>query len=132
MLIAAGSRMSLWLPINKNLWTSSYALFTGGMASMLFGALPLADRRQAGSKAGCPLVVFGVNPIAVYVLSMAVGELLERMTLHGANLRARICETLFTWWAPPEAASLLFAVSYVAVWLGIMEVFYRKRIFIKL
>jgi predicted acyltransferase len=39
---------------------------------------------------------------------------------------------LFTWWAPPEAASLLFAVSYVLVWLGVMEVLYRRKIFIKI
>jgi len=60
-----------------------------------------------------------------------VGEVLERITLRGENLRVRICETLFTWWAPPEAASLLFAVSYVLVWLGVMEVLYRRKIFIK-
>jgi predicted acyltransferase len=132
LAVAVGEWWSLWLPINKNLWTSSYAIFAAGMASMLFGfCYWLVDVKQVRRPVR-PLVVFGVNSIAVYVLSMAVGEVLERITLHGENLRVRICETLFTWWASPEAASLLFAVSYVLVWLGVMEVFYRKRIFIKL
>jgi predicted acyltransferase len=102
------------------------------MASMLFGfCYWLVDVKQVRRPVR-PLVVFGVNSIAVYVLSMAVGEVLERITLRGENLRVRICETLFTWWAPPEAASLLFAVSYVLVWLGVMEVLYRRKIFIKI
>jgi predicted acyltransferase len=57
---------------------------------------------------------------------------LDRIKLGDDNLRVRICEGLFGWWASPQAASLLFALSYVLVWLGVMEVLYRRRIFIRI
>jgi predicted acyltransferase len=132
LAVALGELMDSWLPINKNLWTSSFATFSAGMALMLFGAcFWLIDVRHVRRPVH-PFVVFGVNPIAVYVLSMALGEVLDRITLGDDNLRVRICEWLFAWWAPPQAASLLFALSYVLVWLGVMDVLYRRRIFIKI
>jgi predicted acyltransferase len=132
LAVALGELMSHWMPINKNLWTSSFATFTAGMALMLFGFFFwLIDVREV-RRSVHPFVVFGVNPIAVYVLSTALGELLDRIAVGDDNLRERICEWLFAGWAPPRAASLLFALSYVLVWLGVVEVFYRKRIFIKL
>src|SRR5262249_16853402 len=130
--VVVGELMSHWMPINKNLWTSSFATFTAGMALILFGLFFwLIDVRQVRRPVR-PFVVFGVNPIAVYVMSMALGEVLDRITLGDDNLRERICEWLFAWWAPPHAASLLFALSYVLVWLGAMEVLHRRRIFIKI
>jgi predicted acyltransferase len=132
LAVALGELMSHWMPINKNLWTSSFATFTAGMALMLFGFFFwLIDVRQV-RRSVHPFVVFGMNPIAVYVSSMALGEVLDRITLGDDNLRERICEWLFAWWAPPQAASLLFALSYVLVWLGVMELLHRRRIFIKI
>jgi len=130
--LAVGEITSFWLPINKNLWTSSYAVFTAGVALLLFALCYWLVDVKKMRRPVYPLVIFGVNSIAVYVLSMAVGELLDRVTLHGENLRMRICQVLFNSWATPEAASLLFAAAYVLVWLGVMELFYRKRIFIKI
>jgi predicted acyltransferase len=132
LAVVLGQLMSIWVPINKNLWTSSFAIFTAGMALMLFAlCFWLIDVKQVRRSAH-PFVVFGMNPIAVYVLSMAVGEMLGRIMLGGDNLRVRICDALFAWWAPPRAASLLFALTYVIVWLAVVEVLYRRRIFIKI
>jgi predicted acyltransferase len=132
LAVALGMLMSRWMPINKNLWTSSFATFTAGMALMLFGVFFWLIDVMRVRRSVRPFVVFGVNSIAVYVLSMALGEVLDQITLGDDNLRERICAWLFTWWAPPEAASLLFALSYVLVWLGVMEVLYRRRIFIRI
>jgi predicted acyltransferase len=132
LAMALGEGMSHWMPINKNLWTSSFAIFTAGTALMLFGFFFwLIEGKQVGRSVH-PFVVFGVNSIAVYVLSTALGEVLDRVALSDDNLRERICEWLFAWWAPPQAASLLFALSYVLVWLGVMELLHRRRIFIKI
>jgi predicted acyltransferase len=132
LLVALGELASLWVPINKNLWTSSFAVFTAGMALALFAVcFWLIDVKQVRRPVH-PFVVLGMNPISVYVLSMAVAEMLERITLGDDNFRERICEALFAWWASPRMASVLFALSYALVWLGVAEVLYRKRIFLKL
>ncbi len=131
-VLAAGFAYDRWMPINKNLWTSSYVLFTGGMAMVTLAICYwLIDVRRIRQPV-LPLVVFGVNPIAVYVLSTAGGELLERVTIHGVNVRDRICCALFAHWATPAGASLLFAVCYTLLWLGATTLLYRRKIFIKI
>jgi predicted acyltransferase len=131
-VLAAGLAYDRWMPINKSLWTSSYVLFTGGMAMVLLAfCYWVIDVRRIRQPV-LPLVVFGVNPIAVYVLSTAGGELLERVTIHGVNARDRICGALFAHWATPAGASLLFAVCYTVLWLGATTLLYRRKIFIKI
>ena len=129
---AAGLVLDRWMPINKNLWTSTYAVFTAGCALMLLAACYWLVDVKGHRRAVLPLVVFGVNPIAVYILSMVGGALLEVVTIGDDNLRTIICDTLFSSWASPRATSLLFALTYVAAWLAVMSVLYRKRIFIKI
>jgi predicted acyltransferase len=128
----AGLFLDRWMPINKNLWTSSYAVFTSGCALLSLAACHWLVDVKGYRRAALPFVVFGVNPIAVYVLSMAGGALLDVVTLGGDNLRTIVLQSLFGGWAPPRAASFLFAVSYVLAWLGAMSVLYRKKVFIKI
>jgi len=131
-VLVAGLVGDRWMPINKNLWTSSYVLFTGGMAMVTLAACHWLVDVNGIQRPLWPLVVFGVNPIAVYVLSTAGGELLDRVTIHGTNLRDWICQGLLARWATPNAASLLFAVCYALVWLGATAVLYRRKIIIRL
>jgi predicted acyltransferase len=120
------------MPINKNLWTSSYVVFTSGMALVVFALFYwLVDVRKM-ERPFVPLVVFGVNPIAVYVLSSAGDALLEATSIHGVNLRDAICHGLFGGWTSPAAGSLLFAVGYVLLWLVAMSLLYRRRIFLRI
>jgi predicted acyltransferase len=131
-VLMAGLAGDRWMPINKNLWTSSYVLFTGGMAMLTLAACHWLIDVKRIQRPLLPLVVFGVNPIAVYVLSTAGGELLDRLTIHGTNLREWICEALFVRWTTPNAASLLFAASYALLWLGATTLLYRRKIIIRL
>jgi len=107
-------------------------VFTAGMALVLFALCYwLVDAKNI-RRPFVPLIVFGVNPIAVYVLSTAGGALMEATTIHGANLRDRIYHALFTGGASPAAASLLFALAYVVLWLAVMSVLYRRKIFVRI
>ena len=120
-------------PINKSLWTSSYVFFTSGLAcSFLALCYWLADIRrwQAWGK---PFQVFGVNAIAAFFLSSLGARILNLIKVgDGVALKTWLYENLFlgTGLAPVNA-SLLFAITYVVFWLGVMWVLYRKRIFIK-
>jgi predicted acyltransferase len=135
LLTPLGMAWGLLFPINKNLWTSSYVVFTAGTALLLFGVLfHLVDVRGRRGAWLTPLRVYGTNAIAVFVLS---GLLTETMVLvhvggpDGPSLYGWIYQTLFRSWAGDYNGSLAFAIAYVALWLGAMGLLYRRRIFIK-
>src|SRR5579872_2093594 len=74
VLVAAGLICNTWLPINKKLWTDSFALFMAGLDFLLFaGFVWLVDvlRWHRGVK---PLVIMGMNAIVVYLASELVDE----------------------------------------------------------
>ncbi len=135
-LMAAGLVWNPVFPINKNLWTSSYVLFMGGMAMVgLAMCYWLVDVRGV-RKWTRPFTVYGMNAIAAFFLSGVFARLLNLVTVPGGPagtqpVKAWIYANAFASWLPPLNASLAFAVTFVLVWWGIMEVFYRRKIFIK-
>jgi predicted acyltransferase len=79
-------------------------------------------------------VVYGMNAIAVFVASGMVAKQMgsTRVGSEGVTLKSWIYEELFASWAGPLNGSLAFAFSYVLVWLAVMWILYRRRIFIKI
>ena len=114
------------MPINKNLWTPAFVLWTGGLAALaLLAAHALIDR------AGWPPLFrsFGVNAIAAYA-----GAWMCTVFLEGFHWMAPIYAHGFGWLEPlfgPEGRSLAFALVFVAVWWAIVKVLEKRRIFIK-
>lgn len=130
--IAAGSLWGTIFPINKNLWTSSYAVFTSGMA-LLFLAICywMVDVRRWRGWTG-PFVFFGMNAIAAYFLSGIFARITTMIEVaDGVSLKTWVYEHLFASWAGPVHGSLAYALVFVLIWLGPMWVLYRKRIFLK-
>jgi predicted acyltransferase len=124
-LLLLGLAWGQWFPINKSLWTSSYVLFTGGVALLLLGALYRAID-VAGSRWWTPpFVVLGVNALAAFVLSTLLARILVV-----AGWQGPLYQRLFAPWASPPAASLAFAAAYVLLWLAVMALLYRKRLFL--
>ena len=136
ILLAAGWLWGLVFPINKSLWTSSYVLYTSGLALLTLGVCYwLVDVKEA-RRWSKPFVVFGVNALALYVFSGIMSNVLWQLQVTaatGANvsLQEWIFENIFLTWAAPVDASLAFAVSYVLLWLFLMWLLYRTRIYIK-
>jgi predicted acyltransferase len=140
MCVMLGWAWNSWLPINKPLWTSSYVLFTAGWALLLLALCHWLIDIKGFRRWSLPFVVFGVNALAVFVLT---GLVARAMTLRewwnlprpdgtrGATLQAYIYQHLFASWLAPANASLAYAVCFVLVWLGLMALLYRKKIFIK-
>jgi predicted acyltransferase len=128
---AIGLAWSLIFPINKNLWTSSYVVFTAGCASLLLsGFLWIIDIR--GKKTwGKPLVVFGVNPLLAFLGTGVMARLLGIIKIDGVTLHALSYRMLFKPYFEPHLASFLWALAFIGVWLAILWAFYRKGIVLK-
>jgi predicted acyltransferase len=134
--IAVGWAWNSFFPINKALWTSSYVLFTGGLAlqflALCYWVIDINGYRRWAK----PFEIFGVNAIALYVGAGLMAELLGVIKVTGADgskvsLGSWIYENLFASWASPVNASLAFAIAFVLVWLGLMWILYWRKIFIK-
>ncbi len=126
ILIALALIWDPWLPINKNLWTSSFVLLMAGLDLVLFGSiLWLID--GAGYRRGlAPLVILGKNAIAVYMASELVDIALNGIPFAGTSLRIWLYETWFAPLASPLNASLLYAVTYMLSMLGIAYLMHRR------
>lgn len=123
-------------PINKALWTSSYVMFTGGLALQLLALCYWAIDLKGYKRWAYPFVVFGVNALALYVFSSLMFKvllLIPAMKLDESPCTSRdfIYERAFATWLSPINASLAFALCYVALWWLVMLALYRRKIFIK-
>ncbi|MGH9862494.1 MAG: acyltransferase family protein [Candidatus Acidiferrales bacterium] len=135
--LAAGKLLEPWFPINKNLWTCSYVLFTAGFAAVLLGVCYGLIELRGYRRWAVPFVVLGMNSIAVFFLSTLVAKIgimwkITQATGQPVSLQRWLYEAVFAPLASPVNASLLFALSYLGVWLAAMWVLYRRRIFIKI
>lgn len=137
LCVVIGSVWDLWFPINKNLWTSSYVAFTGGTALVILAAcyyLVDIEKHTVWTK---PFVILGMNAIAVYMLSEIVNLALIYASVPLADgtsisLRAFIYESYFASWIGSLNGSLLYVLACLMLWLGVMAVLYRRRIFIRI
>ena len=121
--VIAGNIWNRWFPINKNLWTSSYVLFTAGSAFICLAAIYwIGDIEQHRGRWAKPFLILGSNAITAYVLSQLIGGWLGWGGLCSFH---RVAD------ASPALASLLH--SLVVLGLSFMPVWwmYRREIFLK-
>jgi predicted acyltransferase len=72
--VIAGEAWGYWFPINKNLWTSSYVLFTAGAALLCLAICCwIADIKVHRGWWTRPFLILGTNAITAYVLSQLIG-----------------------------------------------------------
>ena len=136
ILVPLGMLWGLIFPINKNLWTSSYVIFTAGTALILFAAMYWAiDVKRWRGWWHKPMVVYGMNAIAVFVASGMLSKAMGRIRVGGeagTSLYGWIYQNLFQSWAGDLNGSLAFALTYVTFWLALMWMLYRRRVFLKI
>ena len=136
LALSLGLIWSLFFPINKNLWTSSYSLFMAGLAAMCLAlCIWIIDVRgwKAWSK---PFQWLGRNAITLFVAADLATILLIWIKLTDANGKRRslygsIYRVIFDHFADARIGSLLFALTFCAIWIGVAGLLYRKRIFLR-
>ena len=126
-----------WLfPINKSLWTSSYVIFTAGMACHFLAVCYWLIDVKGYRKWAKPFLIYGTNAIAAFFLSSLFARILNLIKVGSPDgpiaLKTYMVRTFYMSWLQPINASLAYAITYVLFFLGIMAILYRKKIFIKL
>jgi predicted acyltransferase len=123
-------------PINKSLWTSSYVLFSAGVAAITLSTIMWIVDFQKSRRWTKPFVIYGVNPIVAFVGSGVMARCIYsifKVNLDGKRvpLQAGIYQTLFASWLDPVNASLAFAITFVLFWYLVLYVLYKRNIILK-
>ena len=126
--LALGLLWAQWFPLNKNLWTSSYVLWTAGWAMLaLVVAHVLIDRRQWPALGRS----FGVNAIAAYA-----GSALMVYLVAAPGWWEPIYQALFAGWMTPRFGpylpSLAFALCFVGFWWVVVRLMDRRGWHVKI
>ena len=142
MLVVGGAAMLVgrllhaFFPINKNLWTSTFVIFTSGFAMVVLAFCYLVVDVKEWRRWAKPFVVFGTNAIAAYVVAdlIAIASLDIHVYPGGrrTSLHGYVYSHFFATLAQPKNASVLFAIFFVMVCYLPIYLLYRRRIFIRL
>ena len=122
-------------PINKNLWTSSYVLFTAGMASVTIATCAWLMEVRGHRRWARPFITYGLNPLVAFVGSGAMARVMGLIHVpfkgESVSLQQAIYRAAFDSWLSPKNASLAYAIAFVALWYGILKIFERRRWILK-
>jgi len=139
--LALGLFWSLWFPLNKKMWTSSYALVSAGYALVLLVLAYWTCEARGLCRSGWgkwlvwPWLVFGSNAIVAYMLSGLLGELqsmiLFRFNGDDMTPLGYVRSQFFGRIPDPGWAAFVYSVFYAALCFIPVWILYRKRIFLK-
>jgi predicted acyltransferase len=123
-------------PINKGIWTSSYVLFTGGVAAVSLATIMWLVDVNNWRWWTKPFVVYGVNPMIAFVGSGIMARMIYsilKVDYEGQRiaLQAFVYKTMYASWLSPQNASLAFALTFVAFWYVVLLMLYRRNILLR-
>lgn len=122
-------------PINKSLWTSSYVLYSGGLAAITFGILYWIIDVKEIKKWTAPWVAFGVNAITVFFLSGILAKSMNIIKVSDGReniaLKTFLYKSFFSPYFSELNASLAWAVCFVSIWFLVLWIMYKRNIIIK-
>lgn len=131
LAIGFGALWSLVLPINKSLWTPSYVVYTTGFACLLLAAFIWLIDVVKQVKLVKPLLIYGTNPLFVYVLSFLVVTVYLNLNVGDVSMYAFLYQTLSNVFTL-KLASFIFAFTHVVFFWYVSLKLYERKIFIKI
>jgi len=111
-------------PIIKNIWTSSFAMFSGGFALLLLGLLMPVTRLGGLRQVLYPTRIFGENPLLAYILTFLFAPLVDKIRNPG--------QAWLTQFFEPRLASLIFGITFLLLLLAILIFCHHRRWILKL
>ena len=143
VLFFTGYCWDMVFPVNKKIWTSSYVLYTTGLAIMTLGILIyLIEFKGAKGAWSRFFDVFGKNPLFIFVLSGFLPRVLTmfRWTDHVTSDGKKVYTSFFPWFyehickniaADLRVGSLVYALCIIAMYWAIVYMLDKKKIYIK-
>ncbi len=127
-LAALGWAVGLDFPINKRLWSTSFALFTAGLACLALAVCRIAFERGAGARLAAPFVWHGRNAILVFVAAGMAAQAASRLGVKRAAMTS-LFDPAFTL---RTDASLAWAIAFVTLATVGVGLLHWRRIYVKL
>ena len=121
LLIVVGLVWSLVFPINKNLWTSSFACLVGGISMLLFALFYYIIDVKNCRRWTLFFRVIGMNSITIYLAQHFIDFEFTSTSVFGG------LASIF----PESFQPLVLALAYIAVCWGFLYFLYRQKIFLK-
>jgi len=139
ILIISGLLWSVFFPINKALWTSSYVLFTAGIALLLLTLIYYIVDVLEHKKWTKFLLSWGVNPMIVFFVSGILPRALALIKVQNpGNISEQINvrDYAYQYWISPlfenqMISSLTYSVLYILLWSCVLWYFYKKGMIFK-
>lgn len=138
-LVITGLLWNTIFPINKSLWTSSYVLYTAGIATIcltiLYYIIDIANYKKWTKL----FLIWGVNPMIVFFFSGIIPRFMSYIKVQSPeiateqiNLQTLIYKYgIATWFENPLNSSVAYAIVYAIFWSCILWVFYKKKLIFK-
>lgn len=138
-LLLIGLAWSIIFPINKSIWTSSFVVYTSGIASLLFGILYYFIDIIKYRKFSTPLLIWGVNPMIVFFISGIAPRVLwmiefqnPRIISEQVNLQEYLYQFgIAPFFSDPMLASLAGALTYAGIVFVLLFIFYKNKLIFK-
>lgn len=134
LLALAGYILAGWLPVNKKIWSPTFVLASCGLGSQMLGLLIWIIDIKGYKNWTHIFAVFGVNPLALYVLSSLLGAIIWNISIGDRPLPS----LMYSEWLSPMFGeqsgmpSLIYSLMIVVVCWLTGYVLWRKKIYIKL
>ncbi|HTP79657.1 MAG TPA: DUF5009 domain-containing protein [Bacteroidota bacterium] len=125
-----------WLPINKNLWTSSYSIFMAGLALNIFAFCYWLIDVQGYKKWTRPFEIYGLNAITMFFLAGLIGRLTAIIKVSGPDgnpisLHTSYYQNFFLTLFDPMVASLMHSLAFVVFLYLLAYGMYRMKWVVK-
>lgn len=132
LLLMGGLLFQYLCPLNKKIWSPTFALAACGLATLLLAILIRTIDQTGRFRHTWPLEVFGMNPLFCYIFSQLFSVAIVRMPLRSMPLYDRLYAALAGWLSEGPFASLLCALIVTGVvWLAGLFL-YRRKICIRI
>jgi predicted acyltransferase len=138
-LVITGLLWNIIFPINKSLWTSSYVLYTAGIATIcltiLYYIIDIANYKKWAKL----FLIWGVNPMIVFFFSGIIPRVMSSIKVQNPEVPSEeinIQSLLYNHWIVPcfenpLNSSLAYAIIYAVFWSFVLWIFYKNKLVFK-
>lgn len=137
IFILLGLSLNSWIPINKNIWTPSFAIFSAGMAATVFAICYWLVDIKKYLKIFKPFQIYGTNALTAFVVSILILQISLAIIIIDSkgiawSLKYYYYKSLFLSIINNEIyASLAHAIVFVLFMYLLSYLLYRSKLIIK-